>query len=116
MIYDDLTKVVSGALRSCIDAHGAIDPTWIGSATKRVVHALLARELELSKVIGEFDSADALVKFLNERAAARPEERTALELEAWREHGKALGFKAGRIGTSWGVFQDDDSTMNSERS
>lgn len=34
-------KRVSGALKSCIDAHGPITKLLIGSATKRVVGALL---------------------------------------------------------------------------
>lgn len=37
-----LERLVAGALRSTIDAHGPITRKWIGSATKRVVSTLEA--------------------------------------------------------------------------
>ena len=33
-------RVISGALKSCIDAHGPISKEWVGSAAKRVRRAL----------------------------------------------------------------------------
>lgn len=39
-------KRVSGALRNCIQSHGPIDNTWIGSATKRIIQ-------NIYEVVGE---------------------------------------------------------------
>lgn len=38
--HKKLLKVVNGALKSCISAHGPITSAWIGSAGKRVLGAL----------------------------------------------------------------------------
>ena len=38
--HKKLLKVINGALKSCISAHGDITPFWIGSAGKRVMGAL----------------------------------------------------------------------------
>lgn len=39
-----IERLVAGALRSCIEAHGPITPEWIGSAAKRVISQLKAEE------------------------------------------------------------------------
>lgn len=36
-----LTRIISGQLRSCIDAHGPITLETIGSAAKRITNTLL---------------------------------------------------------------------------
>ncbi len=36
------SRLIAGALKCAIDAHGPITAQFIGSATKRVVHAFLA--------------------------------------------------------------------------
>jgi hypothetical protein len=38
--HKKLLKVVNGALKSCISAHGPITAFWIGSAGKRIMGAL----------------------------------------------------------------------------
>lgn len=38
--HKKLLKIINGALKSCIKAHGPIDQKWIGSASKRVIGAL----------------------------------------------------------------------------
>lgn len=40
--YQRLYRDVLGALRSCLDAHGPIDADSLSSATKRIVHQILA--------------------------------------------------------------------------
>lgn len=39
---DQLLKIVSGALKCCINDHGPITKQWTGSAAKRVVNQLVA--------------------------------------------------------------------------
>lgn len=39
-----LEKQIAGVLRSTIDAHGPITRVWIGSAAKRIISLLKARE------------------------------------------------------------------------
>jgi len=39
---ESLERMVSGALRSCIDAHGPITRHRIGSAAKRIAHQIAA--------------------------------------------------------------------------
>jgi hypothetical protein len=60
MTEEQLTKLVSGALRSCVTDHGpTVEGSWIGSATKRIVGQILATQPEG----GESDAeAIALVK------------------------------------------------------
>jgi hypothetical protein len=46
-----LLKVVNGALKSCIKAHGPVTSFWIGSAGKRILGAL--KSYDQSKVAQE---------------------------------------------------------------
>jgi hypothetical protein len=46
-----LLRIVNGALRSCIDAHGDITKEWIGSASKRIesmIRGFLNNEFKLN--------------------------------------------------------------------
>lgn len=42
-----LERMISAALRQCIDAHGPIDKAWIGSAAKRISGALKSIRQEI---------------------------------------------------------------------
>jgi hypothetical protein len=45
LIQERLTRLVAGALRACVNDHGStVEGSWIGSATKRIVHQILARD------------------------------------------------------------------------
>jgi hypothetical protein len=80
-----LERQIGGALRSQIDAHGAITREWIGSAAKRVLTQLYKGDTEPRR---ELDVRDQL-------AAAGFEERNGL----WRR-----GEEVGAVATEAGVF------------
>lgn len=46
--HNKLLKVINGALRSCIQAHGPITENLIGSAGKRIVGALKSYDQSLA--------------------------------------------------------------------
>ena len=46
MREEEELRVISGALKSCIDAHGPITKEWLGSAAKRVRKALSSAQHE----------------------------------------------------------------------
>ena len=52
-----LLKVVNGALKSCIKAHGPITSYWIGSAGKRILGAL--KSYDQSRISQEVEEADS---------------------------------------------------------
>lgn len=54
---DWIQKAVVGSLRCAIEAHGPITRGWIGSAAKRVTHALWQR-LDPASVVGEEEKRD----------------------------------------------------------
>lgn len=56
MLSLDPSKSVRGSLKSCIDSHGPIDLSLIGSATKRVVHGM--RSLKRDRVAEIFEKYD----------------------------------------------------------
>ena len=47
--HRQLLKVIHGALKSTIDAHGPIDGYWIGSAGKRIIGALKSYDQRKTK-------------------------------------------------------------------
>ena len=47
--YAKLPVMISGALRSCIDAHGPITKYWTTSATKRILHSIAGEAAEAAK-------------------------------------------------------------------
>lgn len=48
--HKKILKVVNGALKSSINAHGAITPYWIGSAGKRIMGALKSYDQSKEKL------------------------------------------------------------------
>ena len=48
--HRNILKVINGAIKSCISAHGPITPNLIGSAGKRIIGALKSYDLDKMRI------------------------------------------------------------------